>query len=85
MCLFSEFDEIFTPIAGVFSTKRINEGNHFLHYIMTGVAVGSGRQATVAYINIGCYYIIGLPVGILMGWVFHLGVMVRYMCLASEL
>ncbi|KAG6674464.1 hypothetical protein I3842_15G043300 [Carya illinoinensis] len=51
--------------------------------VLSGVAVGSGRQATVAYINIGCYYIIGLPVGILMGWVFHLGVMVRYMCLAS--
>ncbi|KAG6626386.1 protein DETOXIFICATION 27-like [Carya illinoinensis] len=43
--------------------------------VLSGVAVGSGRQATVAYINIGCYYIIGLPVGILMGWVFHLGVM----------
>ncbi|KAF5468109.1 hypothetical protein F2P56_012289, partial [Juglans regia] len=43
--------------------------------VLSGVAVGSGRQATVAYINIGCYYVIGLPVGILMGWVFHLGVM----------
>ncbi|XP_035546504.1 protein DETOXIFICATION 27-like [Juglans regia] len=43
--------------------------------VLSGVAVGSGRQATVAYINLGCYYIIGLPVGILMGWVFDLGVM----------
>ncbi|RVW65532.1 Protein detoxification 27 [Vitis vinifera] len=38
------------------------------------VAVGSGWQAWVAYINLGCYYIIGLPLGIVMGWVLHLGV-----------
>ncbi|PIA51986.1 hypothetical protein AQUCO_01000097v1 [Aquilegia coerulea] len=43
--------------------------------ILSGVAVGSGWQAYVAYINIGCYYIIGVPLGIVMGWVFHLGVM----------
>ncbi|PON46871.1 Multi antimicrobial extrusion protein [Parasponia andersonii] len=42
--------------------------------VLSGVAVGSGWQATVAYINLGCYYIIGLPLGFLMGWIFHLGV-----------
>ncbi|KAA3476653.1 protein TRANSPARENT TESTA 12-like isoform X1 [Gossypium australe] len=42
--------------------------------VLSGVAIGSGWQATVAYINLGCYYIIGLPLGILMGWVFKLGV-----------
>ncbi|PPD85047.1 hypothetical protein GOBAR_DD18000 [Gossypium barbadense] len=36
--------------------------------VLSGVAIGSGWQATVAYINLGCYYIIGLPLGILMGW-----------------
>ncbi|PIA51987.1 hypothetical protein AQUCO_01000098v1 [Aquilegia coerulea] len=43
--------------------------------VIRRVAVGSGWQAYVAYINIGCYYIIGVPLGIVMGWVFHLGVM----------
>ncbi|KAJ4822027.1 Protein DETOXIFICATION 27 [Turnera subulata] len=42
--------------------------------VLSGVAVGSGWQATVAYVNIGCYYIVGLPLGFLMGWVFNLGV-----------
>ncbi|GAB2290700.1 hypothetical protein Dimus_024975 [Dionaea muscipula] len=42
--------------------------------ILSGVAVGSGWQSWVAYINLGCYYVIGLPLGILMGWVFHTGV-----------
>lgn len=47
----------------------------------TGVAVGSGWQAWVAYINLFCYYIIGLPLGFVMGWVANLGVMV---CLAPN-
>ncbi|KAL5844389.1 hypothetical protein ACOSQ4_010347 [Xanthoceras sorbifolium] len=42
--------------------------------VLSGVAVGSGWQATVAYVNLGCYYIIGLPLGFLMGWVFNFGV-----------
>lgn len=42
--------------------------------ILSGVAVGSGWQVFVAYVNIGCYYLIGLPLGILMGWVFNTGV-----------
>uniref|UniRef100_A0A5B6YWQ4 Protein DETOXIFICATION n=1 Tax=Davidia involucrata TaxID=16924 RepID=A0A5B6YWQ4_DAVIN len=42
--------------------------------VLSGVAVGSGWQSWVAYINLGCYYLIGVPIGIVMGWVFHLGV-----------
>ncbi|XP_051127234.1 protein DETOXIFICATION 27-like [Andrographis paniculata] len=43
--------------------------------VLSGVAVGSGWQGRVAYINIACYYIVGLPLGILMQWVFHMGIM----------
>ncbi|KAI9111707.1 hypothetical protein K1719_017397 [Acacia pycnantha] len=43
--------------------------------VLSGVAVGSGWQSYVAYINLGCYYLVGVPLGFLMGWVFHLGVM----------
>lgn len=43
--------------------------------VLSGVAVGSGWQAMVAYVNIGCYYLIGVPVGVLMGWFFKLGVL----------
>nr|GMC62369.1 protein DETOXIFICATION 27-like [Ipomoea batatas] len=42
--------------------------------ILSGVAVGSGWQAYVAYINLGCYYLVGVPLGIMMEWVFHQGV-----------
>lgn len=49
-----------------------------LIYIYAGVAVGSGWQSWVAYINIGCYYLIGLPLGFVMEWVFHSGVLVCF-------
>ncbi|KAF8661537.1 hypothetical protein HU200_056958 [Digitaria exilis] len=43
--------------------------------ILSGVAVGSGWQSKVAYVNIGCYYLVGVPMGILLEWVFNLGVL----------
>ncbi|XVE69959.1 hypothetical protein DITRI_Ditri10aG0033100 [Diplodiscus trichospermus] len=46
-----------------------------LQPVLSGVAVGAGWQAIVAYINIGCYYIVGLPAGILLGFTFGFGVM----------
>ncbi|KAL3514228.1 hypothetical protein ACH5RR_026945 [Cinchona calisaya] len=42
--------------------------------VLSGVAIGSGWQSMVAYVNLGSYYIIGLPLGFVMGWVFDLGV-----------
>ncbi|KAG8654694.1 protein DETOXIFICATION 33 [Manihot esculenta] len=46
-----------------------------LQPVLSGVAVGAGWQSLVAYINIGCYYIVGLPAGILLGFTFSFGVM----------
>jgi MATE family multidrug resistance protein len=42
--------------------------------VLSGVAIGAGWQSIVAYVNLGCYYIIGIPVGIVLGNVFHLQV-----------
>lgn len=41
--------------------------------VLSGVAVGSGWQSKVAYINLGCYYLVGVPLGILMGMILHTG------------
>ncbi|CAN1776920.1 Protein DETOXIFICATION 33 [Linum perenne] len=45
-----------------------------LQPVLSGVAIGAGWQSLVAYINIGCYYIVGLPAGILLGFTFGFGV-----------
>ncbi|KAL6335908.1 hypothetical protein AAG906_003533 [Vitis piasezkii] len=42
--------------------------------VLSGVAIGSGWQSKVAYVNIGSYYIIGVPLGVLLGYVAHLSV-----------
>ncbi|XP_030533433.1 protein DETOXIFICATION 40-like isoform X2 [Rhodamnia argentea] len=41
--------------------------------VLSGVAVGCGWQAFVAYVNVGCYYIIGIPLGCLLGFKFDFG------------
>lgn len=42
--------------------------------VISGVAVGSGWQSWVAYINLGSYYLVGVPVGVVFGLLLHLGV-----------
>ncbi|KMZ73420.1 MATE efflux family protein, expressed [Zostera marina] len=42
--------------------------------VLSGVAVGSGWQSTVAFVNIGSYYIIGVPFGVFLGLVFNFGI-----------
>lgn len=41
--------------------------------VLSGVAVGCGWQSFVAYVNVGCYYIVGVPAGVLLGFDFGLG------------
>ncbi|KAM1014153.1 hypothetical protein ACFX15_043284 [Malus domestica] len=75
------FGYIFTTSSDVI--QRVNQMSYILGItillngvqpVLSGVAVGSGWQAWVAYINLFCYYIIGLPLGFVMGWVADLGV-----------
>jgi Na+-driven multidrug efflux pump len=46
-------------------------------FVVAGVAIGSGWQALVAYVNIGSYYLVGVPIGIILGWPMGFGVRVR--------
>ncbi|CAF2051334.1 unnamed protein product [Brassica napus] len=41
--------------------------------VLSGVAVGCGWQAFVAYVNIGCYYIVGIPIGYVLGFTYDMG------------
>ncbi|XP_037492532.1 protein DETOXIFICATION 24 isoform X3 [Jatropha curcas] len=42
--------------------------------VLSGVAIGAGLQNMVAIVNLGCYYVIGIPVGFLLGYVADLQV-----------
>ncbi|CAN1232464.1 Protein DETOXIFICATION 40 [Linum perenne] len=41
--------------------------------VLSGVAVGCGWQAFVAYVNVICYYVVGVPLGVVLGFYFELG------------
>ncbi|XP_021888302.1 protein DETOXIFICATION 12-like [Carica papaya] len=43
-----------------------------LQAVLSGVARGCGWQRTGAYINLGAFYFVGLPVGVVLGFVAHL-------------
>ncbi|KAJ4873873.1 MATE efflux family protein [Raphanus sativus] len=40
--------------------------------VLSGVAVGCGWQTFVAYVNVGCYYVVGIPIGCVLGFTFNL-------------
>ncbi|KAM3738547.1 hypothetical protein ACB098_09G138300 [Castanea mollissima] len=42
--------------------------------VLTGVAIGAGLQGIVAIVNICCYYVVGVPIGILLAYVADLEV-----------
>ncbi|WOL17102.1 protein DETOXIFICATION 21-like [Canna indica] len=48
--------------------------------VVSGVAIGAGWQGIVAYVNIACYYVIGIPLGVVLGYVFGFHVKVRSEC-----
>ncbi|KAI3836486.1 hypothetical protein MKW98_008247, partial [Papaver atlanticum] len=41
--------------------------------ILSGMAIGAGWQANVAYVNVATYYIIGLPIAYFMGFKLEWG------------
>ena len=51
--------------------------------VISGVAVGGGWQGLVAYINLGCYYVFGLPLGYMLGYRLNFGVGVMHLLLPS--
>jgi len=42
----------------------------------TGVAVGAGWQKYVTVVNLACYYLVGIPSGLFLGYVVGLQVKV---------
>lgn len=42
--------------------------------VISGVAIGGGWQGLVAYINLGCYYVFGFPMGFFLGYALQWGV-----------
>ncbi|KAJ0970277.1 hypothetical protein J5N97_023154 [Dioscorea zingiberensis] len=45
-----------------------------LQCTLSGASIGGGWQTLVAYINLGCFYFLGIPLVVTFGFLFHWGV-----------
>jgi len=50
---------------------------HAPSLMVAGVAIGAGWQSMVAFVNIGCYYLVGLPLAAVFGFKLKLNATVR--------
>ncbi|KAG7614624.1 Protein DETOXIFICATION 34 [Arabidopsis thaliana] len=72
--VFTESEEMRKAVADLAYLLGITMILNSLQPVISGVAVGGGWQAPVAYINLFCYYAFGLPLGFLLGYKTSLGV-----------
>ncbi|KAK4769876.1 hypothetical protein SAY87_030408 [Trapa incisa] len=72
--LFTSDSAVIAAVSNLTPLLAISVFLNGIQPILSGVAVGSGWQAVVAYVNIFTYYIIGLPIGCVLGFKTSLGV-----------
>ncbi|KAL4607219.1 hypothetical protein ACB092_09G158200 [Castanea dentata] len=72
--IFTENEEVVEPIADLSPLLAVSILLNSVQPVLSGVAVGAGWQSIVAYVNVVSYYIIWVPNGLVLGYVFDMGV-----------
>lgn len=72
--IFTENQEVANAVAKLSPLLAVSILLNSVQPVLSGVAVGAGWQSIVAYVNIASYYIIGIPVGVVLGYVFNMQV-----------
>ncbi|ESW33844.1 hypothetical protein PHAVU_001G105101 [Phaseolus vulgaris] len=72
--IFTSNEEVANAVADLSPLLAISILLNSVQPVLSGVAIGAGWQSSVAYVNIGCYYVIGIPVGMVLGEILHLQV-----------
>lgn len=72
--LFSDEKEVADSVADLSTLLAFSILLNSIYPVLSGVAVGAGLQSTVAIINLCCFYLIGVPIGALLGYLAHLQV-----------
>ncbi|KAK6127101.1 hypothetical protein DH2020_039164 [Rehmannia glutinosa] len=72
--LFTNDVEVASTVSDLSLLLAISVLLNSIYPVLSGVAVGAGMQGTVAIINLCCFYLIGIPIGALLGYVAHLEV-----------
>ncbi|CAF2153640.1 unnamed protein product [Brassica napus] len=69
---FTEGEEVSAAVSDLCPLLALTLVLNGIQPVLSGVAVGCGWQTFVAKVNVGCYYIIGIPLGALFGFYFKL-------------
>ncbi|XP_017246387.1 protein DETOXIFICATION 21-like [Daucus carota subsp. sativus] len=69
--IFTESTEVAAAVADLSPLLAGSILLNSIQPVLSGVAVGAGWQSIVAYVNITCYYLIGIPVGVVLGYVLQ--------------
>ncbi|KAK3198251.1 hypothetical protein Dsin_021666 [Dipteronia sinensis] len=72
--LFSTNEEIAESVSSLSVLLAFSMLLNSIQPVLSGVAIGAGFQSVVAYVNLGCYYVIGIPMGIVLGYVADFGI-----------
>ncbi|XP_031489757.1 protein DETOXIFICATION 41-like [Nymphaea colorata] len=71
---FTTTEEVIAAVSSLTPLLSLSVLLNGVQPILSGVAIGCGWQALVAYVNLTTYYIIGLPIGLVLGFKEGLGV-----------
>ncbi|KQJ92476.1 protein DETOXIFICATION 21 [Brachypodium distachyon] len=67
--VFTESEEVAAAVADLSPLLAFSILVNSVQPVLSGVAVGSGWQSIVAYVNLTTYYLIGIPLGAILGYV----------------
>ncbi|KAH1248087.1 Protein DETOXIFICATION 40 [Glycine soja] len=69
---FTDGEEVAAAVSDLCPLLALSIVLNGIQPVLSGVAVGCGWQTFVAYVNVGCYYGIGIPLGSVLGFYFKL-------------
>ncbi|GMY20023.1 protein DETOXIFICATION 24-like [Fagus crenata] len=72
--LFTSDEEVAEAVSSLSTLLAFSILLNSIQPVLTGVAIGGGLQGIVAIVNICCYYVFGVPIGLLLGYVAGLEV-----------
>ena len=73
--LFTTDQQILLGVAEILPIMGLCELGNFPQTVSCGVLRGSARPAMGAYVNLGSFYFVGIPMSLLLGFVFKLGLL----------
>ncbi|XP_073306124.1 protein DETOXIFICATION 21-like [Primulina huaijiensis] len=72
--IFTDNHEVASEVARLSPLLAFSMLTNSVQPVLSGVAIGAGWQSTVVYVNLGSYYLIGIPLGVVLGYVIKLQV-----------